>query len=86
MAPEVTILAAKTAQYSPLESLALTAQQKSVRAIHYGCGVAASVLPENQIARLGRPKLVIVPSAQALADETWNALLAYVAEAAGRCC
>jgi len=78
VAPDVTILAAKTLQFSPLENLSLEAQQKSVRAIHYGCGVAASVLPENQIARLGQPKLVIVPAAQALADETWNALLAYV--------
>ena len=79
VAPEVTILAAKTAQYSPLENLALEAQQKAVRAIHYGCGVAANVLPENQIARLGQPKLVIVPSSHALGDDTWNALLAYAA-------
>jgi hypothetical protein len=78
--PDVTILAAKTAQYSPIGNLALEAQQKSVRAIHYGCGVAANVLPENQIARLGQPKLVIVPAAHALADETWNALLGYVAK------
>jgi hypothetical protein len=79
VAPAVTILAAKTAQYSPLGNLALGAQQKSVRAIHYGCGVAASVLPENQIAHLGQPKLVIVPAAHALADDTWKALLAYAA-------
>ncbi|MGO9641915.1 MAG: hypothetical protein ACLP1Y_11500 [Candidatus Acidiferrales bacterium] len=77
--PDVTIIAAKTAQYSPIGNLALEAQQKAVRAIHYGCGVAASVLPENQIARLGQPKLVIVPSAHALSDEAWNALLAYAA-------
>ncbi len=79
VAPDVTILAAKTAQYSPLENFALEAQQKAVRAIHYGCGVAANVLPENQIARLGQPKLVIVPSSHALGDDTWNALLTYVA-------
>jgi hypothetical protein len=36
------------------------------------------VISESRIADLGHPKLVILPSPQALNDATWQALLAYV--------
>ena len=35
-------------------------------------------IAENQIAKLGSPKLALLPSPQALTDQTWNALLKYV--------
>ena len=42
--------------------------------LHQPCYVIA----ESQIEKLGSPKLVILPSAQALRESTWQALLAYV--------
>ena len=76
--PPVTIVTSQAAQFSALLDLQVEAQRKSVRALCYGARVSASVLAENQIAKLGNPKLVILPSAQALADSTWQALLAFV--------
>jgi hypothetical protein len=78
LSPEVAIVTSQTLQLSPLGNLATEAQQKSVRALHYLCGVPAYVITENNLARLGSPKLVILPAAQALSDEAWNALLVYV--------
>jgi Cellulase (glycosyl hydrolase family 5) len=87
--PEVAIVTSQVTQYSPLENLEIEAQQKSVRAINYLCGTPAYVLSENQVAQSAAghfanlpqaelPKLVILPSAHALSDEAWNALLQYV--------
>lgn len=87
--PEVAIVTSQVTQYSPLENLEIEAQQKSVRAMNYLCGTPAYVLSENQIAKSTAghfanlpqaelPKLVILPSAHALSDEAWNALLQYV--------
>jgi hypothetical protein len=78
--PPVTIVTSQAAQFSVIQDLQVEAQRKSVRALCYGARIAASVLAENQIGKLGSPKLVILPSAQALADSTWQALLAYVNE------
>jgi hypothetical protein len=87
--PEVAIVTSQVTQYSPLENLEIEAQQKSVRAMNYLCGTPAYVLSENRIAQSAAghfanlppaelPKLVILPSAHALGDEAWNALLQYV--------
>ena len=87
--PEVAIVTSQVTQYSPLENLEIEAQQKSVRAMNYVCGVPADVISENQVAHgaAGRfadlhaadyPKLVILPSAHALSDAAWTALLQYV--------
>ncbi len=87
--PEVAIVTSQVTQYSPLENLEIEAQQKSVRALHYLCGMPAYVLSENLVAQSAGghfanlqqtelPKLVILPSAHALSDEAWNALLQYV--------
>jgi hypothetical protein len=89
--PDVAIVTSQVTQYSPLERIEIEAQQKSVRALNYICGIPAYVLSENRIAQSmdGRfanfprgefPKLVILPSAQALSDEAWNALLQYVSD------
>jgi hypothetical protein len=87
--PEVAIVTSQVTQYSPLGNLEIEAQQKSVRALHYLCGMPAYVLSENLVAQSAGghfanlqqtelPKLVILPSAHALSDEAWNALLQYV--------
>ena len=75
--PPVTIVTSQAAQFSVIQDLQVEAQRKAVRALCYGARISASLLAENQIGKLGSPKLVILPSAQALADSTWQALLAY---------
>jgi hypothetical protein len=89
--PEVAIITSQVMQYSPLEKVEIEAQQKSVRAMNYLCGVPAYVISENQVAysadgrfanvpQADRPKLLILPSAHALSDEAWSALMRYVNE------
>ncbi len=76
--PQVVIVTSQAFQYSALNWLALEAQTKAVRALHSYCRVPGAVLAENQLARLGNPKLVILPSPHALSEESWQALLKYV--------
>jgi len=76
--PPVTIVTSQAMQYSALNWLALEAQTKAVRALHSYCRVAGAVLAENQLASMGSPKLVILPSPHALNEESWQALLRYV--------
>ena len=79
-APQVAIVTSQALQYSALNWLALDAQMKAVRALEYGCRVQATVVAENQLAQLGRPRLVILPSPQALGDEAWAQLVNYAKE------
>jgi hypothetical protein len=76
--PEIAVVTSQVAQYSALNGLQLTAQQNAVRALSYNLHQPCFLLAENQIAALGAPKLVILPSAMALQESTWQALLAYV--------
>ncbi len=76
--PFVAILTSQAAQFSILGDLQLEAQRKAVRALAYGLHIAPYVIAENQIAKLGSPRLVILPSPQALSESTWQALLKYV--------
>ncbi|HTV59481.1 MAG TPA: hypothetical protein VMJ93_11480 [Verrucomicrobiae bacterium] len=76
--PPVTIVTSQAAQFSAMQDLQIEAQRKAVRALCYGARVSGGILAENLIEKLGSPKLVILPSPQALADSTWQALLAYV--------
>ncbi len=76
--PEVAIVTSQAAQFSVQGDLQLEAQQKAVRALGYDLHQPAYVIAESQIAKLGSPKLVILPSAQALGESTWQALLTYV--------
>jgi hypothetical protein len=76
--PEVTIVTSQAFQYSALNWLALEAQTKAVRALHSYCRVPGAVLAENQLARLGNPRLVILPSPHALSEESWQMLVKYV--------
>ena len=76
--PEIAVVTSQVAQYSALNGLQLTAQQNAVRALSYNLHQPCFLLAENQIAELGAPKLVILASAMALQESTWQALLAYV--------
>lgn len=76
--PPVTVVTSQTAQFSVQGLLQLTAQRNAVRALGYNLHQPCSITAENQIAKLGSPKLVILPSPQALLESTWQALLNYV--------
>ncbi|HYL87085.1 MAG TPA: hypothetical protein VE263_22880 [Candidatus Angelobacter sp.] len=76
--PSVAIVTSQVMQFSILGDLQIEAQQKAVRSLAYGLRIAPYVIAENQIAKLGAPQLVILPSPQSLSETTWQALLAYV--------
>jgi hypothetical protein len=78
--PEVAILTSQAEQFSVLNGLQVEAQQNAVRALSYFDRVPCYVIAENQVEKLGSPKLVILPSPQALSDRTWRALLDYVTQ------
>jgi len=76
--PSVAVVTSQAAQYSVMADFQLEAQRRAVRAVCYAAHLPAYVIAENQIAHLGSPKLVILPSPQALTDRAWDALLRYV--------
>src|SRR6185312_10647531 len=49
-----------------------------VRAMFYDARVSAYILPENRLDHLGHPKLVVLPSPQALSETSWRTLVQYV--------
>jgi hypothetical protein len=76
--PAVTIVTSQATELSVLRELQVEAQRRSVRALVYDNHQPAAIVAENQIARLGSPRLVVLPSPQALGEPTWQALLSYV--------
>jgi hypothetical protein len=78
--PSVAIITSQAAQFSVIGELQLEAQQKAVRALAYNDRLTAYTIAENQIDKLGTPKLAILPSAQALTEKAWHALLQYANE------
>jgi hypothetical protein len=76
--PQVAIITSEAAQFSPMWSTQMRAQQNAVRALSYGARITGALIGESRVAEMGSPKLVILPSPQALSDTTWQALLAYV--------
>ncbi|MGC2402315.1 MAG: beta-galactosidase [Acidobacteriaceae bacterium] len=78
MKPEIAIVLPQSLQLSVFNGLAIEAQQNAVRALyHYARGEAYAV-GEYQIASLGSPKLIILPSPLVLTDEAWRAILGRV--------
>jgi hypothetical protein len=75
--PSVAIVTSQAAQFSVMQQFQLEAQQKAIRALAYQDHLAAYAIAENQIDKLGTPKLAILPSAQALTEKAWRALLQY---------
>src|ERR1035441_9847912 len=76
--PSIAIVTSQAAQYSALAEFQLEAQQNAVRALAYDVHLPAYMIAENQIEKLGTPKLAILPSPQALGEKAWQALLTYV--------
>ena len=74
----VAIVTSQAAQFSVRADLQLEAQRKAVRALAYYDHLAPYAIPENQIEKLGSPKLAILPSPQAFTEPAWRALLKYV--------
>lgn len=77
---QIVVVTSQAAQFSVYAQLQLEAQQNAVRALAYDLHQPCSILTENQIDKLAAlsPKVVILPSAQALRESTWQALLGYV--------
>jgi hypothetical protein len=75
---QVAVIASQTAQYSALADLQIEAQRKAVRALAYYNHLTPYIVYENQLDKMGNPKLAILPSAQALTEKAWQALLKYV--------
>jgi hypothetical protein len=79
-APEqAAILTSQAAQFSVLQTVASDAQHRAVRAMNYLCRTPARLVGENRVADITGTKLVVLPSALMLRQETWDALLQYVA-------
>ena len=76
--PAIAVVTSQAAQYSVQGWLQIAAQQNAVRALGYDLHQPCYIIAENQIDKLGTPKVVILPSAQALRESTWQALLTYV--------
>jgi hypothetical protein len=76
--PSIAIVTSQAAQFSVLSDFQLEAQRRAVRAFAYGIHLPCYVIAENQIEKLGAPKLVVLPSPQALGEAAWLALLKYV--------
>lgn len=76
--PEVTIVTSQALQYSGMNALAIDMQKHALRAIAYYDHTPVRMLPENRVAELGHPSLVILPAPQAFSEDAWQLLLQYV--------
>jgi len=76
--PSIAIITSQAAQYSVYADFQLEAQRRAVRALGYDVHQPAYMIAENQIEKLGSPKLAILPSPQALSVPAWQTLLKYV--------
>jgi hypothetical protein len=75
--PSIAIVTSQAAQFSVIQDLQLEAQRKALRALAYNDHLTAYAIAENQIEKLGAPKLAILPSPETLTDKAWRALLEY---------
>ncbi|HWQ03548.1 MAG TPA: hypothetical protein VNL38_03625 [Candidatus Nitrosotenuis sp.] len=80
--PEVAVVYSQAFHYSALDWLAFEAEMRAVRVLEYDLRVPVFVVAENQLGKLGSPKLVILPSPHVLTDAAWTMLMKYV-EAGG---
>jgi hypothetical protein len=78
--PAIAVVTSQASQFSAMAELQLEAQRKAVRALAYYDHLTTYVIAENQLDKLGSPKLAVLPSPQALTDAAWHHLLAYVNE------
>jgi hypothetical protein len=78
VSPQVTIVLPQSLQLSVFNGMALDAQKSSVRALYQFARGEAYAVGEYQTARLGNPKLIILPSPLALDSAAWEDILAKV--------
>ncbi len=76
--PDIAIILPQSFQLSVSNALAIEAQQNAVRALYYYARGEAYAVGEYQIASLGAPKLIILPSSFALTEDAWQAITARV--------
>jgi hypothetical protein len=76
--PAIAIVTSQAAELSVMRDMQVEAQRRAVRALVYDSHQPAYVIAENQIEKLGTPRLAILPSPQALGEPAWRALMAYV--------
>ena len=76
--PDIAIVLPQSLQLSVSNFLAIEAQQSAVRALYYYARGEAYAVGEYQIASLGSPKLIILPSPFALTEDAWQAIVARV--------
>jgi hypothetical protein len=75
--PQIAIVTSQAAQFSVLGDLQVAAQRNAIRALTYYARLTCFAVAENRLQNLGTPKLVILPSAQALTENAWQILLEY---------
>jgi len=75
--PSIAVVTSQAAQFSVLGDLQLEAQRKGVRALAYHDHLTLYAVAENQLSKLGSPKLAILASPQALTETAWQILLKY---------
>ena len=78
--PAIAIITSQAAHFSVRADLQLEAQRKAVRALAYYDRFSAYAIAENQIEKLGSPRLAILPSPQSLTETAWRSLLNYVTQ------
>ena len=78
--PSIAMITSQAAQYSVMADFQIEAQRKAVRALAYYNHLTLYAIAENQVEKLGSPKLAILPSPQALTETAWRSLLKYVKE------
>jgi hypothetical protein len=80
--PQVALVLPQSLQLSVFSAQALEAQQTSIRALYQYARADAYAVGEYQIALLGNPKLILLPSSFVLTSTAWDAILAKVREGA----
>jgi hypothetical protein len=75
VSPDIAIVLPQSLQLSVLGPYSIQAQQNAVRALYGYARASAYCIGEYQIAQIGNPKLIIVPSPWVLSDQAWNAIL-----------
>jgi len=76
--PDIAIVIPQSLQLSAWNDIALEAQQNSVRALYNYARQSAFAVGEYQLALLGDPKLIIVPSPWIFQQDAWYQLIAKV--------
>jgi hypothetical protein len=76
--PDIAIVIPQSLQLSAWNSVALEAQQKSVRALYNYARQSAYAVGEYQLDLLGDPKLIIVPAPWIFHQAAWDQLMAKV--------